>query len=239
MDTVRIQVDSWRFWAPESSDPMTWLQHWQKAGAVAQDGNPDVNIVPPIQRRRASRLSRMVLSTALDVADGQEIDYSIFCSQHGELVRTREILKSISEGVEISPAAFAQSVHNTGSGLYTIIAKSNAPSTSIASGANTFAFGWIDAQAYLAGNPGHKVMLVDSDEVIPEEYQRYSGQVHCDHALAMILSVADGGGIDMNRASPGTGNHLPQGPQFLAWLSSGEAAFSLSTDNLGWQWRRS
>ena len=85
----------------------------------------------------------------------QTIDYSIFCSQHGELVRTREILKSISEGVEISPAAFAQSVHNTGSGLYTIIAKSNAPSTSITSGANTFAYAWVEAQAYLANNPAH------------------------------------------------------------------------------------
>lgn len=238
MATVRIQVDSWRFWAPESSDPTKWLQHWQAAGATAQCGNPDVTVIPPIQRRRASRLSRMVLSTALDVAQGHEIDYSIFCSQHGEIVRTREILKSISEGIEISPAAFAQSVHNTGSGLYTIVAKSHAPSTSIASGANTFAFGWIEAQAYLANNPGHKIMLVDCDEVIPEEYQQYSGQVHCDHALAMILSVAGGPGIELNRVSPGAENYLPQSPQFLAWLLSDVEAFSLGTDNQGWQWRR-
>ena len=67
------------------------------------------------------------------------------------------------------------------------------------------------------------VMLVDCDEVIPEEYQQFSEQVHCDHALAMILSVGDGAGIDMNRAPPGAENHLPQGPQFLAWLLSDEA----------------
>jgi len=238
MATVRIQVDSWRFWAPESSDPTLWLEYWQAAGASAQDGSPDVDVIPPIQRRRASRLSRMVLSTALDVAMDQEIDYSIFCSQHGELVRTREILKSISEGIEISPAAFAQSVHNTGSGLYTIIAKSNAPSTSLTSGANTFAFGWIEAQAYLANNPRHKVMLVDCDEVIPEEYQRYSEQVQCDHALAMILSVADDAGIDMNRASPGAENYLPQGPQFLAWFLSSEPTFMIGADNQAWRWQR-
>ena len=238
MATIRIQVDSWRFWTPESSDPTKWLQHWRTAGAIAQDANPDVAGIPPVQRRRASRLSRMVLSTALDVATDQKIDYSIFCSQHGELVRTREILKSISEGVEISPAAFAQSVHNTGSGLYTIIAKSNAPSTSITSGANTFAYAWVEAQAYLAKNPAHNVMLVDCDEVIPEEYQQFSEQVHCDHALAMILSVGDGSGIDMNRAPPGTENYLPQGPQFLAWLLSDEAVFSISADHQGWRWQR-
>ncbi len=238
MPTMRIQVDSWRFWAPESSDPTMWLQHWRAAGAKAQVAIPDVAVIPPIQRRRASRLSKMVLSTALDVANGQEIDYSIFCSQHGEIVRTREILKTISEGVEISPTAFAQSVHNTGSGLYTIIAKSNAPSTSIASGPNTFAFGWIEAQAYLANNPRHKVMLVDCDEVLPKEYQQFSEQVHCDHALAMILSVDGEAGIEMNRTSPGEESYLPQGPQFLAWLLSDDAVFSISTDHQGWQWQR-
>jgi len=238
MATPRIQVDSWRFWAPENSDPILWLEHWQTAGARAQDGNPDVAVIPPIQRRRASRLSRMVLSTALDVAAGEEIDYSIFCSQHGEIVRTREILRSISSGTEISPSAFAQSVHNTGSGLYTIIAKSNAPSTSIAAGANTFAFAWIEAQAYLAINPAHKVMLVNFDEVLPAEYQRYSERVHCDHALALILSVANGAGIDMERAAPGEDNLLPQGPQFLAWWLSDEAAFTVTADNQGWRWQR-
>ncbi len=238
MATPRIQVDSWRFWAPESSDPTLWLEHWRAAGARAQDGNPDVEVIPPIQRRRASRLSKMVLSTALDVAAEQEIDYSIFCSQHGEIVRTREILRSISEREEISPTAFAQSVHNTGSGLYTIIAKSNAPSTSIASGANTFAFAWIEAQAYLANNPEHKVMLVNCDEVLPEDYQRHSERVHCDHALAMMLSAADGTGIDMNGISPGAENPLPQGPQFLAWLLSDEAAFTVTADEQGWRWQR-
>jgi len=238
MATPRIKVDSWRFWAPENSDPTLWLEYWLTDGARAQDGNPEVAVIPPNQRRRASRLSKMVLSTALDVAAGKEIDYSIFCSQHGEIVRTREILRSISEGAEISPTAFAQSVHNTGSGLYTIIARSNAPSTSIASGANTFAFAWIEAKAYLANNPAHKVMLVNCDEVIPEEYQRYSERVHCDHALAIILSVADEGGIELNRASPGAENRLPQGPQFLAWVLSDEATFAITTDNQGWQWQR-
>ena len=191
-----------------------------------------------MQRRRMSRLTKMALTVALDVTVDAPVDYSIFCSQHGEIVRTREILTSISDGVEISPTAFAQSIHNTSSGLYTIIAKSNHASTSIASGANSFAHAWLEAQAYLVGNPEHRVLLVDFDEVIPEEYRSYSQQIDCDHALAMLLTVARKGGIEMRRSSDASDQDLPQGPQFLAWIQSEKKSLTLGSDGQGWQWVR-
>ena len=207
-------------------------------GAGPADGNPGAERIPPMQRRRMSRLTKMALTVALDVTVDAPVDYSIFCSQHGEIVRTREILTSISDGVEISPTAFAQSVHNTSSGLYTIIAKSNHASTSIASGANSFAHAWLEAQAYLVGNPEHRVLLVDFDEVIPEEYRSYSQQIDCDHALAMLLTVARKGGIEMRRSSDASDQDLPQGPQFLAWIQSEKKSLTLGSDGQGWQWVR-
>ena len=180
----------------------------------------------------------MAVAAALDATSVQTVDYSIFCSQHGEIVRTGVLLSSITAGVELSPTAFAQSVHNTSSGLFTIIAKSNAPSISIASGTNTFAYGWMEAQAYLAGNPAHRVLLVDFDEVIPEEYQRYSDQIFSDHALALVLRVADNGGIGVVRTAPDEDENLPQGPMFLAWERSDAATLSLTTEGQGWRWDR-
>jgi len=189
-----------------------------------------------MQRRRMSRLAKMALSVALEVAGDEEIDYSIFCSRHGEIVRTRDILTSISERNEISPTAFAQSVHNTSSGLYTIIAASNHASTSIASGANSFAHSWLEAQAYLAENPQHRVLLVDFDEVIPEEYRCYTNEIECDHALALLLTVAQDDGIEMS-PEPGLDERLlPHGPQFLAWLQNGQPALALGADGQGWRW---
>ncbi len=188
---LRIQIENWSFWSPESPEPAGWLKHWQNAGAKGLTGDPDVTAIPAMQRRRMSRLSRMALASALDVVSGETVDYSIFCSQHGEIVRTSALLLSMTQGIELSPTAFAQSVHNTASGLFTVIAKTNTPSSSIASGANTFAYGWLDAQAYLAENPSHRVLLVDFDEVIPDEYQAYSNQLISDHALALVLRVAD------------------------------------------------
>ncbi len=235
---LRLQVEHWSFWSPESSDPAGWVSHWQTTGAEHLSGDPDASAIPAMQRRRMSRLSRMALAAALDAICGETVDYSIFCSQHGEIVRTSALLLSITQGIELSPTAFAQSVHNTASGLFTVIAKTNAPSSSIASGANTFAYGWMDAQAYLAENPSHRVLLVDFDEMIPDEYQPYSNQVISDHALALVLRVAETGGVGVICTPPGEDQQLPQGPLFLAWQQSDAATLSLTTEGQGWRWDR-
>jgi hypothetical protein len=234
----RIQVEKWSFWSPEGADPAAWARHWQKAGAKRLAGDPDVTAIPAMQRRRMSRLSRMALAAALDVVPGSTIDYSIFCSQHGEIVRTSALLLSMTQGIELSPTAFAQSVHNTASGMFTVMAKTNTPSSSIASGANTFGYGWMDAQAYLATHPKHRVLLVEFDEVIPDEYQAYSDQSISDHALALLLRVADEGGVGVTRTPPGEDEKLPQGPLFLAWQQSDAATLSLTSDGQGWRWDR-
>jgi hypothetical protein len=234
----QIEVVRWTFWSPESNDPSEWLEHWRQPDAVPADADPPATSIPPMQRRRMSRLAKMALSSALEVAGDDPVDYSIFCSQHGEIGRTREILSSISANMEVSPAAFAQSVHNTSSGLYTIIASSNHASTSIASGANTFPHAWLEAECYLATHPDHRVLLVDFDEVIPVDYHPYTTQVQCDHALALLLRASPDGGIRLSRIDAGAEQQLPQGPQFLAWLQGQDESLSLAADGLGWQWAR-
>ena len=233
-----IRVERWSFWSPESTDPSGWFEHWQQADARPEEGDPPGDAIPPMQRRRMSRLARMAISCALEVAGDNAVDYSIFSSQHGEVVRTRDILGSISDGIEISPTAFSQSVHNTSSGLYTILTKSNHASTSIASGANSFAHAWIEAESYLAANPSHTVLLVDFDEIIPQEYHPYSEQVDCDHALALLLKASPDGGIGLASDEAAAVSNLPQGPQFLAWLQAGADSLSLGADGQGWRWAR-
>ena len=235
---TQLEVESWSFWSPEADDPSAWLNYWQQSGAEAADGNPPAELIPPMQRRRTSRLTRMALATALQVAAGESFDYTIFCSQHGEIVRTWDILSSIHAGTEISPTAFSQSVHNTSSGLYTILKSSTAPSMSMSSGANTFAHGWLEAQAYLAGNPTHRLLLVDFDEVLPQAYQPYNVNVNCEHSLAMTLRRVDQGGICLTSTAASATNNLPQGPQFLGWLQGNSVSLSLTSDGQGWRWER-
>ncbi len=235
---AQLEVESWRFWSPEADDPSAWLKHWQQSDAEPSDGAPPAELIPPMQRRRTSRLTKMALATALEVAADESFDYTIFCSQHGEIVRTWDILSSINAGTEISPTAFSQSVHNTSSGLFTILESSTAPSMSMASGANTFAYGWMEAQAYLAENPTHRVLLVDFDEVLPREYQPYNVNVNCEDSLALVLCLAQQGGICLRSIAASSTNKLPQGPQFLGWLQGDNANLLLTSDGQGWRWER-
>ena len=123
-----------------------------------------------------SALSKMAVQVALEATGDERADFLVFCSQHGELSRTRELLGSIVGGSELSPAGFSQSVHNTSAGLYTIIKQSDVPATSLAAGAGTFAYGWLEAESFLVTNPGKTVLLVSYDEVLPVEYEPYSRQ---------------------------------------------------------------
>lgn len=235
---TRIEVLRSSFWSPESPDPLGWLAHWSRDSAARCDAEPPVDRIPPIQRRRMSRLSKMAMAVALDAAGDEPLDYSIFCSRHGEIVRTRSIMDALVARQEVSPAAFAQSVHNTSSGLYTILAGSQAASTSIASGANTFACAWLEAVGWLAENPSHVILLVDFDEVIPAEYRPYSDSIHCDHALALVLRAADGNGISFSADTARPESPLPLGPQFLAWLQGDARELGLAADGQSWRWAR-
>ncbi len=185
-----------------------------------------------------SALSKMAVQVALEAAGDERPDFLVFCSQHGELARTQELLGSIVGGSELSPAGFSQSVHNASAGLYTIITQSNAPATSVAAGAGTFAYGWLEAEAFLAVNPGKTALLVSYDEVLPVEYQPYSQQVQRSFALALSLRVAPAGGITLRQTHAGTDDPLPVTPRFMAWALSRDSALRLTAGGQGWEWQR-
>jgi hypothetical protein len=117
-----------------------------------------------------SNLSKMAVQAALKLS-GAGADLLVFGSRHGELVRTRKLLTAIADNEVLSPTAFSQSVHNTSAGLYSIIAGTHAPSSSLASGASTFASAWIEAEGFLAEYPAGKVLIVDCDDTLPVQYR--------------------------------------------------------------------
>jgi len=56
------------------------------------------------------------VQTALDASQASRPDFLVFCSQHGELARTRELLGAIVERGELSDAR--QQKSDTASGGY-------------------------------------------------------------------------------------------------------------------------
>jgi hypothetical protein len=162
----------------------------------------------------------------------------VFCSQHGDLIRLREMLSNIATGVELSPTAFSQSVHNASAGLYTIIAQSRAPISSLASGGSTFASGWIEAEGFLSKHPQSQVLLVNYDEPLPGEYVPYCSQTQCQYALGLLLRAADERAIVLKTSAAGNDEPLPLAPLFMAWALTLEETLRVTADGQGWTWTR-
>ena len=230
-----LEILRWSFWSPETRDP----SHWPVA-------EPDVRpvtavpdqAIPSLHRRRMSTLSKMAVQTALEATATEQPDFLVFCSQHGELTRTRDLLAAIVARGELSPTSFSQSVHNASAGLFTIITTSQAPATSLAAGAGTFAYGWIEVEAFVAANPAKRALLVSYDEPLPHEYRPYSAQQQRPHALAMLLGAAPSGGFKLEPAAATAEESAPLAPLFMAWALTAATTFNRTAGGQGWTWRR-
>ncbi len=213
---------------------------WPAAAVPEQPTSavPD-DAIPASYRRRMSRLSKMAVQTALEAARGNHPDFLVFCSQHGELERTRELLSAIVARAELSPTSFSQSVHNASAGLFTIITKSHAPATSIAAGPGTFAYGWIEAEAFLSEHPESLVLLVCYDEALSGEYRPYVRQEQHSYAAALLLRAAASGGLKLELSEPSAEESAaPVAPLFMAWALSAAPVLAVTAGGQGWRWRR-
>lgn len=185
-----------------------------------------------------SALARLAVQIGLETAGDSVPDFLVFCSQHGDLGRLREMLGSIAAGAELSPTAFSQSVHNASAGLYSIIARSRAPIMALASGASTFPSAWLEAEGYLLAHPEAQVLLVSYDDPLPPEYRPYSRSAHCGHGLGLLLRAAAQGGFLLEPAAAERDEPLPLAPLFIAWTRSAAPALRVTADGRGWLWSR-
>jgi hypothetical protein len=236
-----LEIERWSFWSPETRDPLAWRDHWinpSSEPAKVKAKAPD-DAIPALHRRRMSSLAKAAVQVAIEAAGDVSPDFLVFCSQHGDLTRLREMLRDIAAGVELSPTTFSQSVHNASAGLYTIICKSSAPVSALASGGSTFAAGWLEAEGFLLEHRQARVLLVAFDETLPPEYLRYSTQAQAEYALGLLLRCAPRGGLVLETASPSEAGTLPLAPLFLAWALSKEQSFRTTADGQGWIWHRS
>jgi hypothetical protein len=233
-----LEIVRWAFWSPESRQPAEWREHWNVSAVGSEHSEIPDEAIPSAHRRRMSALSRLAVQIGLEAASDIAPDHLVFCSQHGDLTRLREMLNGIATGAEVSPTAFSQSVHNASGGLYTIIAKSQAPVSSLASGASTFACGWIEAEGLLLENPARQVLLVCYDEPLPAEYVPYSTQRQCRYALGLMLRASTSRGFVLQAAPAEHDEVLPMAPLFMSWALGADPTLHITAEGQGWTWSR-
>src|SRR5262249_54888684 len=139
------------------------------AGTEREATAPQFALLVGRSRRFTSLLTQLHIEGCGALAAMATGRPSVFATCHGEIQTAHRILGECRDAGEVSSARFAQSVHNTASGLYAFATGNTAPSTTI-TGANAVAAGWLEA-ALIAQETGGPVLLSIADEPVPAAFR--------------------------------------------------------------------
>ncbi len=152
--------------------------------ATPEDPKPDVFFVPAMERRRLTGVERAALSVAWKALEGRRDEEFpvVFASRWGEIGTTLRLMRQMHAEGEMSPAGFANSVHNAAPGHLSLLTKNHASYTAIAAGPDSYEMGLLEASTY----PG-KVLFVYAEEETPEFYRPHHPDNQTAHAVAMLI----------------------------------------------------
>lgn len=237
---ISFSIEKWFALSSGLSDPEAWIT-WSK------NKNHDWNLpiaksakLSALQARRMSVPSRLAIDVGLHLIKDTNttVDFAIFVSRHGELERTHKILETLNLNQDISPTDFALSVHNTASGLLTIIANQTIPISSISASEDGFHQGLIEAFTLIKQNYS-RILLIDFDGAIPNIYHSQINST-ATYATGFILTAGDNctcESIEKNIAENDIYQpHYPQALAFLHGYLSQQPSFKLSANRHNWLW---
>lgn len=245
-----FDIAHWRAWAPGLSTADDWLR-WSADPQSPQelDAAPDVSFLPAMQRRRLSRLARMVFHVGWPLAEDYDSLPFIFVSRHGETPRTFDMLVDLARGEPLSPTQFSLSVHNAVIGLWSIMRGETSEMTALAAQGDGLEHGMLEALGLLAeGAPA--VLLVLAEEQPPQVYSAWVDDVPFPYALGLLITPGNSWSLSLTPADEsvdqgGLPHGLPHGPlhklphglSLLSALAAGRPALRHSCNNRVWNWQ--
>lgn len=241
---MEFHIHQLRLWAPALDTDEAW-QAWASHPTPLADNNeqPACDFLPPMQRRRLSRLARMTMHVAWPLCGEQEQLPFVFASRHGETPRTFALLSEVADGQPLSPTQFGLSVHNAIAGQWSILRGQRGESVAIAGEADTFEHAMLEAAALLNdGAPA--VLVVIAEERPPAAYAGWIDDVPFSYAVALRIGktgAAPGQGWQL-RLEPHQGTSTPaawpHALDFVRALHAGEDAVEHTWKTRRWIWQR-
>ena len=241
---LSVVIRRWAAWAPGVERGEDWERWCRAPAALGCEGSPDLRFLPPMLRRRCSRLSRLMLHVAYAACGIAEIGElpTVFASRYGEMATTVSLLERLAKQEPLTATGFSHSVHNTQAGLFSSAAKNRRMGSAVAAGAETFPCAFVETLAMLQRDASGAALLVVGDEPLPAVLGAFEGEPRAAYALALVVEWAGGGPcVRFDRAPHGAVAAHPLWPQaieFLRWLRSDEPALTLGADRRAWTWTR-
>jgi hypothetical protein len=188
---IDLAVERWQAWAPGLDDQASWAA-WSVQPRHLDDAGeqPSCDFVAPMQRRRLSRLARIVMHAAWPMCGDDEQLPFVYASRHGETTRTFAMLDEIGREAPLSPTQFGLSVHNAIAGQWSILRDQRGESVAIAGEADTFEHAIVEAAALL-GDGAPAVVVVIAEERPATAYDGWIDDVPFSYAVALRVARAD------------------------------------------------
>ncbi len=243
---MQFNIKQWTATSPGLVTQSDWLE-WAKTSMQwpKEAEKLPVDLIPAMMRRRMSTLSKLAIQTALSLSQLHPIDYIVFASRHGELTRTVSLLEDILQAEDASPMAFSQSVHNTASGLFTIISRLTTSVSSIAACEETFHAAIIDALAYLNQNPTHNVLVINFDEPLPNQYAQFETDDYQGFALGFLIESGEQYTVERVGKQPldeniigGPTNARPDGLLFMQDMLNASEQWVIERPRADYHWHQ-
>jgi hypothetical protein len=236
---IQFDIDQWQAWAPGLASAHDWAIWAQDpCDPNSSDAQPDVSFLPAMQRRRLSRLARMVFAVAAPLAAGQPPMPLIYASRHGETARTFAILNDLASGEPLSPTQFSLSVHNAIIGLWSIQQKDPSEMTALAAEGDGLEHAVLEASLLLGeGEPA--VLVVIAEDQTPAVYAPWISDVSFPYAVALLLKP--GGTWQLSLEAADGNNPQTQRPhaiELIGALLNGQPTFQHRWERRQWNWQR-
>jgi hypothetical protein len=235
---MNFHIEGLRAWAPGLESEDDW-RAWCSAPVVVRDEQqqPDVSFLPAMQRRRLSRLARMLFHVAWPLAEGQGPLPMVFASRHGETPRTLNILTELAQDEPLSPTQFSLSVHNAIIGLWSILRADDSEMTAMAATGDGLEQAMVEASGLLAeGAPA--VLLVIAEELPPDLYTPYIDDVPFSYALALLLKPGKTWTLSLAPAVSGLPAAWPHPLNLLRAFHGGQRTLTHNWKHRQWTWSR-
>ncbi|MEW6021696.1 MAG: beta-ketoacyl synthase chain length factor [Pseudomonadota bacterium] len=229
-------------WAPGVTSSDAWAAWADAPWPLAMGEEPKVAAMPAMLRRRAGFLGRMALEVAYACLDGQTDVPTVFCSRHGEVGRSIDLLSDLARGEPLSPTAFGLAVHNASAGLFSIARADRANHVALAGGTATVEHAVIEACGMLAdGAPS--VLLVACDAPLPELLARFEDCDEQPWAFAWAMTAAGANPLRLSwqgatEADAGDSARTPGGLDVLRFQLGAAKALVRHTGAMRWTWSR-
>jgi hypothetical protein len=241
-DGFRFSIASAAAWAPGVETQADWLAWANGDLTISGDHDPPVKLMAPMLRRRAGFLGKMALEVAYQCL-GKEVEVpTVFCSRHGEVTRSVDLLMDLAKAVPLSPTSFGLSVHNATAGLFSIARSDHTNSIALAAGQSSVEHAVIEACGLIAdGEP--RVLLVVYDCPLPAVYGAFQDCHEQPFAWAWLMHAPTDDVLSLSWSSLVTNDacsdeRLSPGLEVWRFYLRKDSLLGRTCDGRRWHWSR-